>query len=694
MNAHFPALGAARLRRFLLLALIALLTLSFAEASARRRKRRRAPTPPPSPIDSATLEQLRPLLDRLATRADEGVKRAVFEARLLMEQSDRDAAVDAAIATADLELQLAAVRWILSDKARAGARYEAGLKFLREHLHSNKAERRAVGYKLLDQFFPEQATPTSRKRRRRRRRRRRGAAPLSRLSLIQEAAKIGQPEARKTARALIFARQDELSWALVQEGLGKSGDPLYTEALAALEAKAYPEAKSWAMKRIYEDGEEGRVARVWFSKVEGVRGLDQKLKQLYKRLYGNFEKRVRLANLLAHRGHFSLVRDTLVFAVGSSRSNNPTVRALGWEGLQVCREKLLLEKFKIFFLAISNEVENRPAAIWLREWFKETGEPIAMQILLEMAKSTRYATRAAALQVLGELEHRKSMPMIEEVLRGGDLRMRKVAAEAIATMARRGDERRFRKYLRQERRDVGIRVTLLEALGRLGTKDALSVIRFYLPERDPVLRRAAVEALTHIEGVEIGELLTGRLRLDPDLQIRYRVWELLLTRDPKRLGRAMKSAAVWVTPEMVEKLSALPKVPVNFFAEVALNAPTNKRALRMAAVEALNQRGAAGLVSLKRIIDQSPGDFVNGAAVDRVGSQLKLEALGTYRRLLERREGALRAAAYRNIGLYGPVAQLERMKQGYEDDEPVVRAEATRAVLNPMHRQAKAAPSR
>ena len=53
----------------------------------------------------------------------------------------------------------------------------------------------------------------------------------------------------------------------------------------------------------------------------------------------------------------------------------------------------------------------------------------------------------------------------------------------------------------------------------------------------------------------------------------------------------MRSAAVWLTPAMVEHLSGLAAVPANFFAEVALNAPTQKRPLRQAAVDALKEWG-------------------------------------------------------------------------------------------------------
>ena len=695
-------------------ALFALLLVSVIappDADARRGRRRRAPAPAPPAIDAATLELVRPLLDRLATRSDEGAKLAVFEARLLMTEEDQGTALDAALAASDMELKLRAARWLLQDKARAGARYETAIGFLKELLGAGDAAKRAHGYALLDEFFPATAAEPAPRlprhcmhvlaseraarrcaRLRRRLRRRRGAESLSRLSLIQEIARIGHPEARQAARVQLFARRDEIAWALVEQGLGAEGQPIYSEALAALEAYAYPQAQRWAMERIYEDGEEGRIARVWFENVEGVRGLDRQLERLYQQKFGDFPKRVRLASLLARRGKYQLVRETLIHAVGNRRSTNPTIRALGWEGLQYCREQVVLQQFKIFFLAISNEEENRPAAVWLREWFKETGEPLAMEILQEMARSNRYATRSAALRVLGELQHRESIPLIAGILREGDLPLRQSAAGAISAMIRPGDERDFQRYLRQERRDVGIRVKLIEALGTLGTREALNVLRFYLPERNAALRRAAIEAVAQVEGGDIAVLLPERLRLDPDRQIRLRVWELLLTRAPERLARSMRSAAVWLTPAMVEHLSGLAAVPATFFAEVAINAPTQTRALRQAAVDALHRRGEAGLVSLNRVINQQPGDYVNGSAVDRVGVQLKEQALGTYRRLLERREAPLRAAAYRNIGLYGPFAQLERMKQGYEDDEPLVRAEAIRAVLGLLRRQAAASP--
>ena len=147
-----------------LFVLLSVSAIAPPDADARRRRRRRAPAPAQPAIDAATLELVHPLLDRLATRSDEGAKLAVFEARLLMTDEDQGAALDAVLSAADMELKLRAVRWLLKDKTRAGTRYEQALTILKELLGAGNAAKRARGYALLDEFFPATAAePTPRR---------------------------------------------------------------------------------------------------------------------------------------------------------------------------------------------------------------------------------------------------------------------------------------------------------------------------------------------------------------------------------------------------------------------------------------------------------------------------------------------------------------------------------------------------
>ncbi len=87
--------------------------------------------------------------------------------------------------------------------------------------------------------------------------------------------------------------------------------------------------------------------------------------------------------------------------------------------------------------------------------------------------------------------------------------------------------------------DGAVRREALFSLGRLGTPEALDLLRWYLYEPDAVLRAQSVEAMGHTHAPDLPSLLKTRLR-DPDSRVRRAAAEALARCGDRKAGEELR----------------------------------------------------------------------------------------------------------------------------------------------------------
>ncbi|MCA9543893.1 MAG: hypothetical protein KC613_05865, partial [Myxococcales bacterium] len=423
---------------------MALLALLFVQPAAARKPK----VEPEGPTEAEVTAQARSVYDDLAGNSNPLVRLAAFEGRLALDaDEDLQKALQQGLTDAHWPIQAKALGLALSAKGKAAkALKKDATAALDKLLQSGDETDRARGYEVLEANFKGK----------------------ERLARVQDAAKLGAPEARAAARAKLLAEGGKTAWKVVEAGLAEAeGQPEHKEALAALAGWSDPLALKWAQKNLHTAAPIGDLARGILGRAEGreAKSLTKNLMKAYDKASGEFEDRVRLAVVLAARGEVSKVERTCLAGL---KYRDPATRVLAWNCLGASRDLALLGKVRERIMITEEEDESVAAFAWMREWAKAKGEPKVFEVLQAGARSDRRPVRMRAMSALTELRHRPSIALFESSMSEGQTEVRLAAARGLAAVAEPGDEKRIGDFLRKEP-DPEVKLALIDGLARIGT---------------------------------------------------------------------------------------------------------------------------------------------------------------------------------------------------------------------------------
>ncbi len=158
---------------------------------------------------------------------------------------------------------------------------------------------------------------------------------------------------------------------------------------------------------------------------------------------------------------------------------------------------------------VGNKVPEVVAAA--AEFLGLSGSPQVAPLLIELTRHGDERVREAALLGLAELGGREISRPAMPALKDESVLVRTAAARAIAAAGEVGATTVLVRRLEQEK-DEGVLAALLKAIGQLGAPEALEVLARYAepggrPRRTPFVRAAAIEGLAHLDRVEAKALL-------------------------------------------------------------------------------------------------------------------------------------------------------------------------------------------
>lgn len=645
--------------------LLSSLVIGSLETEAKPRRKAKSAAPAPQ-LPEVARSAVKGVYQDLRDVANAEVRLAVTEGLIELGGEERQEGIQRGLKASESSLKVAAIREVFSDRRGQKDSVKRAEELFWELLSATERADHEEGVALLRAYFNKR----------------------EQAKWIKKLLESGSKQAAHFARAELIKGGGKGAWRVIDQGLKAPVEsPEHMQALEAMKAKRYNQAKAWALKHSGDKGADGEVARAWLEGIptKMIQKMNRDLIKQYQRAEGDFPRRVRLAHLLASRGELKVVRDTLVIAVKNKKGrikeelDTAQLRVMGWEGLKACRDHQVLESVKAMMVNLQNREEAIPAVAWLEDWVRDTNDPTAKKLLEEMSQQTQYVSRLESIKALGALRLRASLPIIQEALLKGNEDLRLAAAEGLAKMVIKGDEALIDEALANERRSDEVRVALLVGLARLGTPETLKTAKLWLYKGKGEVKKAALEALARIPlGKDKLELiLSDKYRNAPDKEIRMRVWELLIKAKSDKLTRNFTSASSWLDADQLRRLAALKPFPEELMLKVAIGAD---QALSMVALELLRERGDRGLPTLMKVFEQSNEPKVLVAAAGHLKALKKEAALETYLLLLKSRDDIVRAVGLDALRIYGGASERQVVRDLIDNERaPLPRAQAARA---------------
>ncbi|MCA9436058.1 MAG: HEAT repeat domain-containing protein [Candidatus Omnitrophica bacterium] len=396
--------------------------------------------------------------------------------------------------------------------------------------------------------------------------------------------------------------------ALGRIGEGKAAQPLF-EALA----------------------EKDRFAR--FAMIQALRAIDQWEPALASVSVGNPTRTQ--ATLIALTGEYDLGAVDALAAI-STESDDPEIRAQavealsevykesapytgGWWGTRPAAGKPRREKNQDWegtekvLEAIHGALEDASPSVRIASLAaqEKIGEPVEADLLRELVKEDPASeVRIEAIHRLAETSDPKSSELLANIAGSPteEETVRSVAVEALVQVDPSGSLETLRSLLDQAETPAPVRVASLDGVTKLKDTESRLAVRKQLTDSNPIVRRAAVEAMAAITGRGAGISIIPLLD-DPDLEVRITVIRTL--GDIKARDAASHLIPLANNPELrLEIFRTLNKNPDRAALSVYLNGVLDKspdiRELAAESLLALKERILPDLVKLHEKNELSP----------------------------------------------------------------------------------------
>ena len=659
----------------LIASMMTCLTIDDVQAKRRRGKAKKAKVTEPQ-VKPEVREAAKSVFTALEGVSDAKSRLAVIKGLVELRGDDREVGLDRAEKASDLAIRIVGLREVLSQPKLHKKRVKRAKVEVEKLFMSAKKSEQQLGQELVEKFYKKREVKR----------------------LWQRALKSGGEAAQQAARTHYIAMGGKKAWKVIKSALALPEDSAgYKQALEALRAQQYPQAKSWALSHLGVKGAAGEVAKLWVSRVSSSAAakITKGIYKEYRKAKGDrkrkadFPRRVRLAKMLSERGMSGdrEIINTLAIAVKNKKGridadlDSVAIRVMGWEGLRSCRDREVLKAVKEMMIELQNREEARPATLWLADWVKDTRDTFAMEILEEMIEQPRYVSRLEAIKAIGSLKMRQTRPKIIEALTNGDDDLRLAAAEALTLMAEPGDEKDFHRYLNKERSSLPVQEALLTGVVKIGTQETMKTLRFYIHNTHPELRRIALEGLLKLKLPlrDLERILSLKRRNDKEIDIRFKVWKALLAAGSTKLKRRFKSAAQWLLPEHLSELAEVKTIKSDFFRVMVLQGGSELSKTAMSIFEARGEDARDDIVSIYETASELE---TLTRSLTQIALLFKVDGMTYYKKGLESRDAEVRAIAFDALRRFAPKSMEEDIRVAMENErKPHPRAEAARAYI-------------
>lgn len=167
------------------------------------------------------------------------------------------------------------------------------------------------------------------------------------------------------------------------------------------------------------------------------------------------------------------------------------------------------------------------------------GEP-ATQLLMSLLDDENIAVKLNALASLGQMQASAALPKLHSYVQDKNIRLQRAAADAVAKIASRDSIPVLQTVLFDTQAPVPVRLSVLKALGNIGTDEAIAVILDALERQDSSLEFEAYRVLGERKASQALELLYERLA---QVEQQYREWRRI--RDTGREDFTEQETEAW-----------------------------------------------------------------------------------------------------------------------------------------------------
>jgi HEAT repeat protein len=318
----------------------------------------------------------------------------------------------------------------------------------------------------------------------------------------------------------------------------------------------------------------------------------------------------------------------------------------------------------------AGDIESR---LLYLEVIESIGEPSIVRRLLDIAFGLEPRTAEAAVRALAKVGAADAVRPLIELIRRSEPELGRQAALALASIGLRAPDA-VASRLREVMAGGDLRPAWVSVLGVLGRGDDAAVVRNACHDRDPEVRRAAIEALASFEG-ESEEPLIMALA-DENLRVRAAAARALGAFRSERVVDVLLVAArdsdPWVVAEALRSLGSVggPRAGLT----LATAAGASSSPIAIAALQSLFRLNPSSLAeAVSRAMSHVDPEVVREALVTSM--RLPVEAaLPLLREALKHRFWHVRLAAAETVAKRGiSLPQEEVRDRVQQENEPLVR---------------------
>ena len=252
------------------------------------------------------------------------------------------------------------------------------------------------------------------------------------------------------------------------------------------------------------------------------------------------EVQFQLAYLLALRGDNS-GKAQLIAAVGGT---DATKKVMALRALEPIADAEAFELMKTVIKDLSTPYDQLIMAYRI---YLKSGSTKLVTYLEGELRSTDAPQRAAAVYFLGQVKGKAALADLHPLLGDGSETIRLAAAHAIGQLAQRESIPVLRDSLQRETNKT-MKLAKLEALAAIKDAEIIPVVRFYVADSDPDVRRIAVKALVAVPDASSAADLELASR-DRQKDIREMAFFALIEQDPENRLILFEKSLEWLSPE-------------------------------------------------------------------------------------------------------------------------------------------------
>lgn len=287
--------------------------------------------------------------------------------------------------------------------------------------------------------------------------------------------------------------------------------------------------------------------------------------------------------------------------------------------------------------------------------------------------------RAAAVQVLGRVEGASALPtLLERLTEDGAKGIRLAAARAIGDLASRDAIQTLRQRLFAET-DNEVKVAILGALGAIRDPAVIPTVQSEMMSGVAEVRMAAVKALAAVNHDAAVNDLKLLLR-DRDPEVRRVALNAILTLGPEKYIHLYKDSLGWIEPVDIDELAELHTKA--FVAHLRLALDHDRPELREGALFALRALTPTSQADvLQQVLKFSKRADVKVQALERLVDVLNAKAVPTLTEQAKSEDKRLKVTAIAALGRLGAREAQPLLVAALDDTDERVRVTAAGALL-------------